>query len=225
MYYLPSCPAERKEHAFCIEQQEGKWLDPSVYAPAPEFVRGATSRKGRAAFGHTASKGSFHQGLSLTMEQLEVYGEIIDSYNGRADHHDIVTPHGWTYVGVQAREELWRRPGKNDEHSATFGYGGGRYFNVFTSSAPPLQDRCAYTLFDLRCVLDFGGDVAACARSLVKGTDIWRKRRHRLKRKQTNRLHPTMMMCLQSRLSTMSGIQIAKSRTCASGDCLPGTST
>jgi hypothetical protein len=161
-HYLPSCPPETQGEAFAYAV-EGRMLDPAEYAAAEEPKPSADAPKTTRA---KTTGGDYGDGLRISREKMVRYGSVLEAYNARADVHEILTPHAWTFVKQQSGEELWRRPGKSDDHSATFGYGGGRHFVCFTDSAPPLT-KAAYSLFDLTCVLNYGGDVDACARALA----------------------------------------------------------
>lgn len=72
-------------------------------------------------------------------------------YNLNGDHHALLVEHGWVHVG-SSREgrELWRRPGKERGHSATWTpTEDGGYFRNFSSSVELPMDRaiCRFALF------------------------------------------------------------------------------
>jgi len=76
---------------------------------------------------------------------------------------------GWKKIN----EILWRRPGKKTGTSASLKNINGCYlFYVFTSNGLPLQERTAYTPFQLKTYLQFNGDFKACASTLPKPEKI-----------------------------------------------------
>lgn len=88
-----------------------------------------------------------------------------DDYNTRGDHAALLERHGWCYTSTTRGEELWRRPGKGEGHSAEWSL-EKRRFCVFSSNAAPFESGRGYSLFDMRAALEFGGDFTATARAL-----------------------------------------------------------
>ena len=94
-----------------------------------------------------------------------------DAYNEKADWGDILLPHGWEFVGAQGELQRWRRPGKDQGHSATTGIhskGGTELFHCFSANAPPFTARGNYSKFETYAELNHGGDYSLAARALGK---------------------------------------------------------
>jgi hypothetical protein len=86
--------------------------------------------------------------------------------------HEILSPHGWKYIGESNGVQGWRRPGKDDEGlSATTGYcaseAGRDLFYCFTSNAPPFAIEQTYNKFSVYALLNHGGDFKAAAAALA----------------------------------------------------------
>lgn len=66
---------------------------------------------------------------------------------------------GWVRISIDkvAGVEYWRRPGKNEGTSATWGYKNESLF-VFSSSAFPFQSNCYYSPFQILTLIKFDGD-------------------------------------------------------------------
>jgi putative DNA primase/helicase len=60
----------------------------------------------------------------------------------------------------------WRRPGKNEGHSATTNFANNGLLHVFTSSAPPFEADTSYAPFMAYALLEHGGDFKAAAQAL-----------------------------------------------------------
>ncbi|WP_157983371.1 DUF3987 domain-containing protein [Nocardiopsis sp. TNDT3] len=84
---------------------------------------------------------------------------------------DLLTPHGWAYVGNDQGAELWLRPGEStSKYSARAGYNGVPTLNVFSESAglPTVEEHGGrpLTMGRLFAWLNHGGDEKAAARDL-----------------------------------------------------------
>jgi putative DNA primase/helicase len=80
---------------------------------------------------------------------------------------DLLEAAGGVYVTTRRDgTELWRRPGKDDDWSATHNYMGSGVFYPFTSNWPPFEQRRSYDAFGVYAALYHGGDLAAAARDL-----------------------------------------------------------
>lgn len=94
----------------------------------------------------------------------------LDDFNGRADHRAVLESFGWKIIHASGPVEYWRRPGKDDSWSATWGHTKG--FRVFTSSTPLAAE--SHTLANVYCVLKHHGNWTACVKDLVKqGYGTW----------------------------------------------------
>jgi hypothetical protein len=90
-----------------------------------------------------------------------------DDFNQRGNHASLLEKHGWTFIYQRIDgTELWRRPGKNESWSGTWGCVRDRFY-VFSTNASPLEAERTYDLFSLYTCLEHGGDFAAAARALA----------------------------------------------------------
>lgn len=87
-----------------------------------------------------------------------------DDFNQRGDIHPILKQHGWSHVGNSGPNELWRRPGKSSDHSATF---DGTTFYVFSSSVLAFEANTGYSKFEVYTRLAHSGDHTAAAQALL----------------------------------------------------------
>lgn len=143
LYYLPSCPAETKGDAFSRICNDAPLLDVALIEDF-EDVQPAARSNGKAT-------------------QLKPG----DAYNLRATWSEVLEAHHWVAAGkADGGRRLWRRPGKNNGHSAIDGAGGTDLLYVFSSNAAPFQDGKTYSKFWAYALLDHGGDVSAAVRAL-----------------------------------------------------------
>ena len=87
-----------------------------------------------------------------------------DDYNARGDIPALLAAHGWHRVSTGSNEK-WRRPGKTEEHSATF---NGECLFVFSSSAAPFAPDTGYSRFSAYTLLEHQGDSRKAAIALRK---------------------------------------------------------
>jgi hypothetical protein len=81
--------------------------------------------------------------------------------------HELLEPHGWTWIGSKGEVELWRRPGKaGGPLSATTNALGTDHLHVFSSNASPFKPDESYSKFGAFTLLEHGGDFPAAARAL-----------------------------------------------------------
>lgn len=93
-----------------------------------------------------------------------------DDFNARAKLADVIGPLGWVRVHVSGGVEYWRRPGKEQGWSATWGKTKG--FRVFTSSSS--LEAKSHSLLYVYCKLYHGGEWNKCIKELVKqGYGTW----------------------------------------------------
>lgn len=86
---------------------------------------------------------------------------------------DILTPHGWTEVGVRVTDgaTLWRRPDKTEGHSAvTDPYGVPVLVNFSSSSDLPTGPGQKLSKFKVWAHLNFNGDEKAAKAALARIT-------------------------------------------------------
>lgn len=77
-----------------------------------------------------------------------------DDYNERADIPALLESHGWKFVRASGESQLWRRPGKDIGHSASW---NGKTFYCFTSSTG-LEPGKAYSPAALYTFLEHAAD-------------------------------------------------------------------
>jgi putative DNA primase/helicase len=92
-----------------------------------------------------------------------------DDFNARADWSDILVPHGWRQMQVNADgSESWCRPGKSGGTSATINHGGTDLLYVFRTNGQPFDDGKGYTRFHAYALLNHDGDFSAAAQALAR---------------------------------------------------------
>jgi hypothetical protein len=93
-----------------------------------------------------------------------------DDFNARAKLADIIEPFGWERVHVSGGVEYWRRPGKEEGWSATWGKTKG--FRVFTTSTS--LEAKSHSLLYAYCKLKHQGDFKSCIKDLAEqGYGTW----------------------------------------------------
>lgn len=96
----------------------------------------------------------------------DIYNNKRESIN---DARNCLLGAGW----VEVRPGIWRRPGKRDGISATFGQVAEGVFYNFSSSAYPFEPNAGYKPFQVVALLKYNGDFSAFAKELAeKYTDI-----------------------------------------------------
>jgi hypothetical protein len=86
-----------------------------------------------------------------------------DDFEERTGWEEILEPHGWTKVFTRGKVTFWRRPGKEEKHSATTGYCRG--LKVFSTSTP-FPTEGTTTKFGVYAILNHQGDFKAAAEAL-----------------------------------------------------------
>lgn len=89
-----------------------------------------------------------------------------DAYNARGDVPALLQRHGWVLAGPQGHGTRWRRPGKDNGHSATLDFVAPGVLYVFSSSTVFEAPR-AYSPFAVYAWLQHGGDFPTAARALA----------------------------------------------------------
>lgn len=90
-----------------------------------------------------------------------------DHFNARASWEEVLEPHGWVCVSVDATGlEHWRRPGKTQGTSATVNYAGADLLHVFSQNASPFEAGHSYSKFSAFALLQHHGDFRAAAAAL-----------------------------------------------------------
>jgi KaiC/GvpD/RAD55 family RecA-like ATPase len=136
------------------EEREALWtlarsLD-EIPTPAPAQVK------------ETPAPAPTSQGVKAPAGEAESPG---DWFNRTYTWPQVLEPHGWTHVDDQGTEALWRRPGKDRDHSATTNYNNLDIFKVFSSSTP-FDPGNSYNKFAAYAILNHGGDFGAAARQI-----------------------------------------------------------
>jgi hypothetical protein len=97
-------------------------------------------------------------------EQGDRPGDIYNqSYNAIQDTITLLSNAGWKKTGKYA----WRRPGKDEGTSATFGKVADNVFFPFSSNSEPFEANKAYTPFQVLALLKFNGDFKEAAKSIA----------------------------------------------------------
>lgn len=97
-----------------------------------------------------------------------------DDFQLRASWDEILTPHGWLAVTMQAGTTYWMRPGKKfsgkNSHSATTGHAGvGAADRLYVfSSSTVFNPETPYNKFHAYAVLNHGGDFSSAAKELAR---------------------------------------------------------
>jgi putative DNA primase/helicase len=89
-------------------------------------------------------------------------------FNVRGDFRSVLQRAGWRKVRDPIPgddNERWRRPGKEDGHSATIN--GNRVFFVFSGNAAPFEENKPYSPFQVYMLLEHNGDAKAAGRALA----------------------------------------------------------
>ncbi len=91
-----------------------------------------------------------------------------DDFNDRGDIRPVLKENGWKLVYTTKQNvQHWRRPGKKDGVSATFGREPNMFY-VFSSNCSPLEPNTWYTKFALLALLSFNGNFADAAKDLAE---------------------------------------------------------
>ena len=140
MFYWPSTTPDGEIYT---HYHEGRRLDTSEAPALPVEVQPQKKKKGPV-----------HNGKGMPGTD----------YLERGDRSALLVDHGWEKVGERGDNELWRRPGKNKGHSATW-HTRKRLFYCFTSSTE-LDALKAYNLFMLYAEMEHGGDFSKAGKQL-----------------------------------------------------------
>jgi hypothetical protein len=89
-----------------------------------------------------------------------------DIFNERGDIRPILQKHGWIEARGRGDYDHWTRPGKDRGISASLI--DRKIFYIFTTNAPPFEEKTAYAPFSVYTLLEHGGDFEAAARELKK---------------------------------------------------------
>lgn len=107
----------------------------------------------------------------------DIYNEKTEAIN---DAKNALLTAGW----VEVTTGKWRRPGKKDGISATFGQVADNVFYNFSSSGYPFEPDSAYKPFQVVALLKHNGDFKAFASELAeKYSDIVKSRKPEKKKK------------------------------------------
>jgi hypothetical protein len=88
-----------------------------------------------------------------------------DDYNSRGDIPSVLQEHGWKLIYTKDNVQYWRRPGKKEGISATFGR-APRQFYVFSSSCAPFEPNTWYSPFAIVSLLKYNGQFEDAAKDL-----------------------------------------------------------
>jgi len=116
---------------------------------------------------------SVNQSINKSVNQsfnhsINHYTDPISYFNFHCSSYakNLLEESGWKLLSTDPADQIeyWQRPGKEGrDHSATWGHRQGLLY-VFSSSAPPFQNDCYYSPFQILVLLRFGGawQQAAC---------------------------------------------------------------
>ena len=111
---------------------------------------------------------SFNKWVEVRREQTEERGRPGDMYNESVDAiEDAKTAlrnEGWTDIG----RGMWRRPGKKEGVSATFGVVARNVFYCFTANGYPFEEGHGYLPFQVVGLLTHSGDFKKFAGELAE---------------------------------------------------------
>jgi hypothetical protein len=80
--------------------------------------------------------------------------------------HQVLEPHGWSYVNQTGDLQRWRRPGKAHGVSATSGLTDRDLLYVFSQNAGPLEAGRIYNKFEAYAMLASGRDFSRASQAL-----------------------------------------------------------
>ena len=111
---------------------------------------------------------SFNEWVDVRREQTEEKGRPGDMYNETPeaieDAKSALKTAGW----INVRGHMWRRPGKAEGISATFGKVAPNVFYVFSANAYPFDGGSGYKPFQVVGMLTYGGDFKKLAGELTE---------------------------------------------------------
>lgn len=146
-YFVPSCPADRLEMAFCDMEAHGVFLDPYSIPPIPEQARPTPKPTGTRGTGE---------------------GRPGDDFNEKATQDDVLAillRVGWREQRRDGDTISVIRPGKPfDIRSGTIGHIAPNVFYCFSDNAQPLTHDRAYDPFSLFAILECNSDFKEAAR-------------------------------------------------------------
>lgn len=111
---------------------------------------------------------SFNEWVDIQHESIEQHGRPGDLYNdtpeATQDAKEALKNAGWTDVG----RKRWRRPGKKEGISATFGVVAPNVFYVFSANAYPFNEGSGYKPFQVVGLLTYEGNFKRFAGELTE---------------------------------------------------------
>ena len=103
--------------------------------------------------------------LHACTERLPAHAQrVATDYNQRGDLTELLTAHGWSYLGTSGANQHWQRPGKT--HRGTSATWNGEVFYVFSTNVPELDSNRGYSKFAVYAALRTHGDKTAAAYEL-----------------------------------------------------------
>jgi len=90
-----------------------------------------------------------------------------DDYNKRGDVEQLLQKYGWRYVGANAINQHWCRPGKTAGKSASLRI-CDKVFHPFSTNCAPFEARVGYSPFYVYTLLEHHGNFSAAAAELAK---------------------------------------------------------
>lgn len=90
-----------------------------------------------------------------------------DDYERQTSWSEILEPHGWKFLFTRGSTSYWRRPGKDEDMSATTGHAADRNRLYVFSSSTEFEQHEPYTKFGAYALLNHGGNHSAAAKALA----------------------------------------------------------
>jgi hypothetical protein len=91
-----------------------------------------------------------------------------DIFNERESAHDLLTKHGWEYIGRSGIRDAYTRPGKDKKTIGGTLTRDGGCFHCFSSNAHPLEEEHNYDAFGLFVHLEHRGDFKAGRQAIIE---------------------------------------------------------
>ena len=131
-------------------------VKPAGQKAQPQASGGTATHSGRAGGASGGDGDNWRKEIERDFEERTTWAEILE-------------PHGWVDVGeLKGGLRAWRRPGKEDGHSATAGVrsSGNDVLHVFSANAVPLMADRTYGKFRTYAILNHGGSLVQAAEEL-----------------------------------------------------------
>ena len=134
-----------------------------------ENIPHITVQERKFLFELSESFNEWHTIENIPQEEKDRPGDIFNqSKEAGEDSRNALVNGGWRDVG----QGKWRRQGKTEGISATFGRVAENIFYCFTSNGYPFEPNKAYTPFQVVCLLKYDGNFKEFAKVLAEKYDL-----------------------------------------------------